>query len=88
VPLISSDAGGLPEININGETGFMSAVGDIASMSRNAIRLLTDENMLQAFKKNAAVNAEKFDIHQIVPKYERLYNRFLGTPAEKKYVNV
>ena len=50
VPLISSDAGGLPEININGKTGFMSPVGDVASMSRNAIALLTDDEMLQTFK--------------------------------------
>ena len=87
VPLISSDAGGLPEININGKTGFMSPVGDVASMSRNAIALLTDDEMLQTFKKNSSENAQKFDIHEIVPKYERLYNRFLGTPAEKKYIN-
>jgi len=88
VPLISSNAGGLPEININGKTGFMSPVGDVAAMSRNSIALLTDEALLQSFKKNALENAEKFDIHQIVPKYEKLYNRFLGAAAERKYVNV
>jgi hypothetical protein len=66
----------------------MSPVGDVTGMSRNAIELLTDDALLQSFKKNALKNAEKFDIHQIVPKYEKLYNRFLGTPAERKYVNV
>ncbi len=84
VPLISSEAGGLPEININGKTGYMSPVGDVASMSRNAIDILSDEGLLTTFKKNAAEQARKFDIHQIVPKYERLYDRFLDTNSTDK----
>ncbi|HVY75283.1 MAG TPA: N-acetyl-alpha-D-glucosaminyl L-malate synthase BshA [Puia sp.] len=88
VPVISTDAGGLPEININGKTGFMSAIGDVASMSRDAIAILSDESMLQEFKQNAMENAKRFDIHEIVPKYERLYNRFLNQPARGKYEDV
>lgn len=80
VPLISSDAGGLPEINVNGKTGYMSAVGDVQSMSRNAISILSDDAVLAAFKYNAAEQAKKFDIHQIVPRYEQLYDRFLNAP--------
>jgi N-acetyl-alpha-D-glucosaminyl L-malate synthase BshA len=77
VPVISSNVGGLPEIIINGETGYMSDVGDIAGMSKNAIEILTDKTILQQFKTRAAAHARIFDIHNIVPKYEALYNRFL-----------
>jgi glycosyltransferase involved in cell wall biosynthesis len=84
VPLISSDAGGLPEININGRTGFMSPVGDVASMSRNAITILENDDVLKTFKANAAEQAKKFDIHHIVPIYESLYDRFLKKPLSAK----
>jgi L-malate glycosyltransferase len=85
VPLISSDAGGLPEININGKTGFMSPVGDVASMSRQAITILENDDVLKTFKANAYEQAKKFDINNIVPIYERLYDRFLvkSHPAKK-----
>jgi N-acetyl-alpha-D-glucosaminyl L-malate synthase BshA len=85
VPLISSDAGGLPEININGKTGFMSPVGDVASMSRQAITILENDDVLKTFKVNAYEQAKKFDINNIVPIYERLYDRFLvkSHPAKK-----
>jgi L-malate glycosyltransferase len=86
VPLISSDAGGLPEININGKTGFMSPVGDVAAMSRHAISILENDDVLKTFKANAAEQAKKFDIHHIVPIYEKLYDRFLLKPLPvKKY---
>jgi L-malate glycosyltransferase len=77
VPLISSDAGGLPEINVNGKTGYMSKVGDVADMSRNAIHILSNDAILHEFKKNAMENAKKFDIHTIVPQYEALYDHYL-----------
>jgi L-malate glycosyltransferase len=86
VPLISSDAGGLPEININGRTGFMSPVGDVASMSRHAISILENDDVLRTFKANAAEQAKKFDINFIVPIYEKLYDRFLlKLPPTKKF---
>ncbi len=85
VPLISSNAGGLPEININGKTGYMSPVGDIVSMSRDAIKILENDETLKIFKANALEQAKKFDIHHIVPIYEHLYDRFLTKqPLSKK----
>jgi L-malate glycosyltransferase len=77
VPVISTNAGGLSEINVHGETGYMSAVGDIESMSKQAIDILKDEETLKAFKERAATYARKFDIHNIIPMYEKLYESCL-----------
>ena len=77
VPVISSNAGGLPEINIEGETGYLADVGDVETMGIKAIELLSDENKLKTFKAKAAAHAKQFDIDTIVPRYEALYNRFL-----------
>ena len=76
VPVISSNAGGLPEVNIEGITGFMANVGDIETMSRQAIDLLKDDEKLNRFKEQAFEQASRFDIHNIVPQYEKLYSRF------------
>ena len=64
------------EINEDGVTGFMSNVGDVDNMSNHAIELLKNNEELAKFKKNAYAQAEKFDIQNIVPKYEKLYDRF------------
>ncbi len=77
--VISTDAGGLGEINIDGVTGYTAPVGDVAKMSKNAIELLQDEPKLKAFKHNALKEAKLFDIHHIIPKYEELYRRFCRT---------
>jgi N-acetyl-alpha-D-glucosaminyl L-malate synthase BshA len=77
VPVVSTNAGGLGEINIDGVTGYMGNVGDVETMSQQAIAILKDDEVLQQFKKNAAQQALKFDIHNIVPIYEALYERFL-----------
>ena len=77
VPVISSNAGGLPEINIHGVTGFLSNVGDVDDMSNNAIKILSDEPALLQMKKNALAQAQKFDIDNIVPQYIALYNKVL-----------
>ncbi len=74
--VISTNAGGLAEINIQGVTGFMSNVGDIASMSSNAINLLKDETALTKMKEAAYEQACLFDISKIIPVYEKLYSRF------------
>jgi L-malate glycosyltransferase len=76
VPVISTNAGGLPEINIDGETGYLAKVGDIETMAARSIELLSDENKLKRFKSNAATHALRYDIENIVPQYELLYNRF------------
>lgn len=77
VPVISTNAGGLPEINVEGITGHLGNVGDVATMSKKAIELLSDEAKLATYKTNAAAHALKFDIENVVPLYEKLYNRFL-----------
>lgn len=74
VPVISTNAGGLSEIMIEGETGYMGNVGDVATMSRHAIHILEDDNRLLHFKEMAARHAHKFDINTIIPVYEKLYD--------------
>ena len=78
VPVISTNAGGLPEIMVPGENGFMGNVGDVDTMSAQALDILQDEERLQQFKKNAAQHARSFDIHNIVPLYEKLYDDVLS----------
>ena len=75
VPVISSNAGGIPEVNINGVTGFLSDVGDVDSMAQNAITLLKDPEMLKTFRKNALKQAHNFDLKTILLQYEEVYNR-------------
>lgn len=73
VPVISTNVGGLPEVNINGVTGFMSNLGDVEDMAKNTIFLLSDDEILNQFKQNALEQAKKFDIHNILPQYEQYY---------------
>ena len=78
VPVISTNTGGIPEVNIDGETGFTSQVGDVEGMSKNAIKLLQNEDMLKAFKKNALKQALNFHIDKILPLYEYEYTKVLN----------
>jgi N-acetyl-alpha-D-glucosaminyl L-malate synthase BshA len=73
VPVISSDAGGIPEVNIDGVTGFTLKVGDVKGMAEKALLLLKDEEMHNKFKKNALQQARKFDLDLILPLYESFY---------------
>ncbi|MFN3405146.1 MAG: N-acetyl-alpha-D-glucosaminyl L-malate synthase BshA [Cytophagaceae bacterium] len=77
VPLISTDAGGLPELNIHGKTGFISKVGDIDDMVQNALEILKDQN-LPVFRKNALERAQEYDITRILPMYISYYNKVLN----------
>jgi len=77
VPVISSNSGGLPEVNQDGVTGYLSNVGDVENMSKNAISILNDENVLSKFKANAKEVAKTFDILNILPLYEDLYFKAL-----------
>jgi len=79
VPVISSNAGGIPEVNIHGKTGYLSDIGDIASMAKYAIKILEDEDVLAEFRKNALEQAEKFDIKYVLPQYEKYYEYILET---------
>lgn len=74
VPVISSNAGGLPEIQIQGITGFMSNVGDVEDMAKNAITILANNETLAQFKRNAFEQAQKFRIENILPLYENYYS--------------
>ncbi len=77
VPVVSTNAGGLPEVNIHGVTGYMANIGDVKSMANFAIDILKDDETLNTFKQNAYNHALTFDINNIVPQYEALYERFL-----------
>lgn len=73
VPVISTNTGGLPEINVHDKTGYLSDVGDILNMSQHAIHILADDATLGSFKNAAALHARSFDKGRIVPIYEQLY---------------
>ena len=74
-PVISSNTGGLPEVNIDGVTGFLSDVHDVDEMTANALRILKDEKTLEEFKENAYREACKFDITHVLPLYEAVYEK-------------
>ncbi len=78
VPVISTNSGGLPEVNSNGFSGYMSNVGDVDDMAKNAISILKDDATLNQFKSNAFQQAKKFDIAKILPMYEDLYKLLIG----------
>jgi N-acetyl-alpha-D-glucosaminyl L-malate synthase BshA len=78
VPVISTNAGGLGEIMIEGKTGYMGNVGDVTTMSQHAISILENDEKLQYFRKEAAQHALTFDINNIIPIYEKLYDEVLA----------
>lgn len=78
VPVISSNAGGIPELNIHGVTGFVSNIGDVDDMSKNALHILHDDN-LETFKAAALARAKELDINKIVPQYEDYYREILDS---------
>jgi N-acetyl-alpha-D-glucosaminyl L-malate synthase BshA len=78
VPVISSNTGGIPEINIHGETGFLSNVGDVEDMAKNTIYLLEDEARLKTFKQKAFEKAQHFDLKYILPLYEGYYEKVIA----------
>ena len=82
VPVISSNTGGLPELNVQGVTGFLSNVGDIEDMTRKSLFVL-DKNNLPKFKENALKRAKEFDISKILPLYENYYEKILEKAAVK-----
>mgnify|MGYP001151297854 FL=1 len=83
VPIISTNTGGLPELNVQGVTGFMSNVGDVEDMTRKALFILDKSNLPQ-FKANAVARAREFDITRILPLYEKYYERVLEKTAVLK----
>lgn len=81
VPVISTNAGGLPELNINGKTGFLSKIGDVEDMTKNALYIL-DKDHLPLFKHNALERAKEFDITNIMPLYEEVYKNVITSQEE------
>jgi glycosyltransferase involved in cell wall biosynthesis len=73
VPVVSSNAGGIPEVNIEGVTGYLLNVGDVEGMAARSLELLQDEEKLAQFKKNAFAQAQHFNISNILPQYEAFY---------------
>lgn len=71
--IISTNTGGLPEVNIHGETGYLSNLGDIADMAKNAISILKEDAVLERFKQNAKEHTKRFSIKNILPVYEDIY---------------
>jgi N-acetyl-alpha-D-glucosaminyl L-malate synthase BshA len=84
VPLISSNAGGIPELNVHGVTGFLSEAGDIEDMAKNALHILSGDN-LATFKANALARAKEFDISIVLPKYEEFYESILENFSTKMH---
>jgi glycosyltransferase involved in cell wall biosynthesis len=78
VPVISSNAGGISEVNIHGVTGFVSEIGDIDDMVSNTLKILTDEVLLTQMKANALARAKDFSLEKILPMYERYYEKIVG----------
>ena len=76
VPVISSNTGGIPEVNLNGVSGFLSDVGDIDEMAKNTLHVLENEH-LHTFKQNAKKQAENFSLDRILPMYEEIYSKLV-----------
>ncbi len=83
VPVISSDAGGLPELNVDGVTGFLKPIGDVEGMAEKAIYILEDDDRLQQFKNNALQRAKEFDLTSILPIYEKYYIEIIEQCSNK-----
>ncbi|MFM7092270.1 MAG: N-acetyl-alpha-D-glucosaminyl L-malate synthase BshA [Bacteroidota bacterium] len=78
VPVISTNAGGIPEVNIHGVTGFVSEIGNVDDMAKYAISILTNENTLSEFRNNALAQAKRYDINNVLPMYEAYYEEIIN----------
>jgi N-acetyl-alpha-D-glucosaminyl L-malate synthase BshA len=85
VPVISTNAGGLPEVNKHGFSGYLSDVGDVDAMAKNALSILKDDKTLDQFKDQARAQAQSFAIELIVPQYEALYTRTIAQTIDAAY---
>jgi len=75
VAVVSSNTGGIPEVNVDGVSGYMANVGDVEDMVAKSLKILRDDNVLEEFKENAKKVASKFDIVNILPLYEEIYEK-------------
>lgn len=85
VPIITTNAGGLPELNVDGFCGYMSNVGDVDDMAAHAIEILKDDETLKRFKENAFTRAQDFDLKKILPEYISFYKEVIETSLQTKY---
>ena len=83
VPAITTNAGGLPELNVDGFCGYMSNVGDVESMAANAISILKDDTTLKQFKDNAFTRAQDFDLKKILPSYVEFYKEVIENSLQQ-----
>ncbi len=79
VPVISSSVGGLPELNLHGETGYIAEIGDVERMAKYTIDLLSDKKRYDHLSNNARKRAEEFSEDKIVPMYEKFYEKVIGS---------
>ncbi len=84
VPVISTNVGGLPELNIHGKTGFLDDVGDVEGMAAHAIEILSSDEVLEQFRSAAFAQAKRFDIRVIVPQYEAYYEKVLEQSLHRR----
>lgn len=84
VPVISTNTGGLPEVNKQGFSGYLSDVGEVSEMAANAIHILENDDTLKKFKENARKQAFIFDVYSVVPLYEDLYRKALDLTKKEK----
>jgi glycosyltransferase involved in cell wall biosynthesis len=77
VPVISTNTGGIPEVNHQGVSGFLSNVGNIDEMAQNALRILTNDDLMAELQKGALARAAEFNQDRILPMYEALYEKTL-----------
>ncbi|MCC5919368.1 MAG: N-acetyl-alpha-D-glucosaminyl L-malate synthase BshA [Cyclobacteriaceae bacterium] len=82
VPVVSSNAGGIPELNLDGFSGYVCPIGDTQMMTEKALHILKDQN-LELFKKNALARAKEYDLSQVVPQYEALYEKVVSKPIKE-----
>ena len=80
--VISTNTGGLPEVNIHEVTGFLSDIGDVKDMAKNVLTILQDDQILDTFKNNARAHAKKFSLDNILPFYENIYRLCLKNKIE------
>lgn len=85
VPAITTNAGGLPELNVDGFCGYMSNVGDVDAMAAHAIEILKDDETLNRFKENALTRAKDFDLKKILPVYIDYYKEVIENSLQAKY---
>jgi glycosyltransferase involved in cell wall biosynthesis len=82
VPVISTNTGGIPEVNIHGYSGYLSNVGDVDDMAKNALSLLKDDQLIKQFGEQAKMRAAMFSMKEILPMYEAMYSRLTGLPLD------